>query len=144
MVFVWTAYPTEGSLSPFLNAHPQWFQNSLGTIYEGLATVFIDFTHRFQAIFEWFSDFNILLVLLSMLLLTICAYYLSAEKRRDMDVSFKSVLVFVVSYSLLWWFLGSGIPWYVFPVLGVLPLVILYFWEYPEGFMGLSNIKFSI
>ncbi|MCH2082161.1 MAG: hypothetical protein MK226_07195 [Saprospiraceae bacterium] len=143
LLFIWSAYPDKASLVSLLESHPQWFQHSFGAVYRNLAFILIDFTNLIKGLFEWSLNLDILTIILSMLLVLVAMHYLSSEKRQKMNDLFKGLLIFIASYSTLWWLLGNAIPWYVFPILSLLPIVLLYYREHPEDFMGQSNIRFS-
>ena len=51
-------------------------------------------------------------------------------------VSIKQLVAFLVSYGVLWWFIGNGIIWYAFPFWVLLPIPMVYFLQKPEKWLG--------
>lgn len=137
-----------GKATPLLpetlvKVHPGGFQRSLGGIYQNGMEGLLSLVQRFESINEWLSSFSFASSLASLLLLLFAALYLAAEKLRMMPTLFKLFLGFIVAYLTVWFVIGGAIPWYAFPALALLPILIVYYLEKPEQFLGPTLSVFS-
>ncbi len=85
------------------------------------------------------------LVVTLLLLLLICAggYLLIRNRLAGLPPSFKAFCGFLFGYLFLWWIMGNGIIWYGMPIFVLLPIVIVYWLNRPERFMGPADARFS-
>lgn len=126
-----------------IKAHPDGFQSSLGGIYQSGVEGVLSLAQRFENIYGWFSSFSFVGSLASLLLLLFAILYLASEKLKMMPTLFKLLLGFIVAYLTVWFIIGGGIPWYAFPALAVMPILMVYFFERPEQFLGQALARFS-
>lgn len=126
-----------------VDLQPEGLRHSIGGIYEFWMELLIHQAKNLHDIYDWLSQLDFISSLAVLLLLLGTAFWLASEKLRSMPVVLKSLLAFVVAYLFLWLLLGSGIPWYAFPALAILPILVVYYFERPEQFLGTTNTHFS-
>lgn len=131
------------SINTLVSAHPPSLQNTLGQIYEGGMNVWISAAKIIDGFYNWIASFGFTASLVVILLFLSATIWLLAERLKSLSRTFKGLLAYLLSYLLLWFLLGSGIPWYAFPAFGLLPIIVVYYFERPQAYLGESMSKFS-
>ncbi len=131
------------SINALVDAHPPGLQNTLGKLYEGGMNFWINAAEALDGFYVWIASFDLTTSLLFILLLLWATIWILAERLKSMSVVFKGLLVYLLSYLFLWFLLGSGIPWYAFPAFALLPVILVYYLERPQAYLGASLSQFS-
>lgn len=143
LLSVYVAKATPVLPAALAEAHPEGFRHSVGGVCEAWMNMLINLARSGQGIYGWLSHFGFVSSLAALLLLVAATVWLASEKLSTMPAVLKGLLAFVVAYLFLWLLLGSGIPWYAFPALAVLPVFAVYYFERPKQFLGTANARFS-
>lgn len=131
------------SLPTLVAVHPAGLQNALGRVYESGLNLWISCAKSVDGLYYWLADFNFTASLIVILLLLLATMWLTYARLKSMPESLKGVLAYVLAYLLLWFLLGSGIPWYAFPALALLPVLVVYYFEHPQAYLGPPQARFS-
>ena len=117
--------------------------SSLLKIYDHCLNGVNAFTEVYRSIFNWLSGVNTFWTLIIAFFGIICIADLIKHNYKSSTSSFKAFLLFIVGTSAIWFMLGSGIPWYGFPIFVLAPIAILYFIESPDQFLSANLNRFS-
>lgn len=131
------------SITTLVGAHPPGLQHTLGKVYEGGMNFWILGAQAIDGLYDWMTSFGFTASLIVILLLLSATIWLFAERLKSMPIDLKSLLSYLLAYMLLWFLLGSGIPWYAFPAFALLPVILVYYFEHPEAYLGVPLAKFS-
>ncbi len=119
------------------------FATAFGGFYMTAMDLLIYLANKIRGIYEWLSGFNFIACLVAILIIMASALWLATEKLKMLSLTLKMLLAFIVTYLCLWMLLGNGISWYAFPMLAVLPILLVYYFEHPKQFLGAVNARFS-
>jgi hypothetical protein len=111
-------------------------RSTLGGVYKGMMYLLFAITSIFTPLFVLLSKMNFLLVLLSISLLLGLVFWLAEDRLKSMSPGLKALSGFLLSFLILWVFLGNGIPWYGFPALSLLPVLLVYAYTHSEELLG--------
>ncbi|MBX2877809.1 MAG: hypothetical protein KTR30_37155 [Saprospiraceae bacterium] len=131
------------AISTLIDGHPPGLQKTWGKAYESGMNLWISGAKAMDGFYNWIANFGFTASLTAILLLLLVMVWLTSERRKAFSKSLKGLLAYLMAYLLLWFLLGSGIPWYAFPALALLPLVVVYYVEHPQAYLGAPWAKFS-
>ncbi|MEO1261265.1 MAG: hypothetical protein AAFZ15_20850 [Bacteroidota bacterium] len=128
----------------YLERHSESFQSFFGSIFQSSADGLIQLSERASTVYVWLSGFGFMQTLLVLIGLLFFVIWLASEKIKMMPVLFKCLLAFTTVYFFIWFILGSGVPWYAFLVVAILPVLAVYYYERPALIFGEGNKRFAV
>lgn len=131
------------AISTIVAAHPPGLQNAWGAVYQSGINLWINGAKAIDGFYDWMASFGFTTSLVAILVLLLATLWLAWDRLKAMSKSLKGLIAYLFAYLLLWFLLGSAIPWYAFPALVLLPLLVVYHVENPKAYLGAPWAKFS-
>ncbi|MEL6968902.1 MAG: hypothetical protein AAFO02_01935 [Bacteroidota bacterium] len=122
----------------YLGQHALWFQNGPGPPWQNVLETLMAVSEGIAPLYNRLAQFSTVESLMALLLLFLLSLWLAFGKRTTWPLSLKTLLAFTSVYLFVWFYFGSAVPWYGFAALAILPILMVYYLEHPEGLFGKS------
>lgn len=125
-------------IKDLIAGQPAIFAKPFGAVYYGLMSLLFLMTSLLTPLLNLFTGMNIVGVMISLLALTGFLYWASRPRLQQMPKGFKAFCSLLLACLFIWLLLGNGIPWYAFPALPLLPVLMTYYFDQPSRLYGAS------
>lgn len=102
------------------------YENFANGIWTTLNKAQLALAAPLSPVFQAFSNMSFLFVVIGVLILAALLGWILKSRWSGYGDNLKHLLIFLMSFGGLWLLIGSGIPWYGFPMLAVLVVYLVY------------------
>ncbi|MEL6866475.1 MAG: hypothetical protein AAFP19_18765, partial [Bacteroidota bacterium] len=127
----------------YFQFHPGGTDSGFYQLYMAIYTGLVELSTLLLPVYELGTRLSFGGTFILLLTLLTLAYGLLRFRLSFLPKGFKLLLAFELSYILLWWIMGNGIVWYGMIIWILLPLILVYFAQNAELFLGKPLAPFS-